>query len=75
MINFKTVSAIALTAAVVAIAPMGNAEAALITGVTVSTNMGSFDGRSIRPLADQFASVAKTEKNEETSGYNNLSAS
>ena len=43
MINFKTISAIALTAAVVAIVPMGNAEAALITGVTASTDMGKVD--------------------------------
>ena len=52
MINFKTISAIALTAAVVAIAPMGNAEAALITGVTVSTDMKSFGGYDIQNIVN-----------------------
>ena len=52
MINFKTISAIALTAAVVAIMPMGNAEAALITGVTASTNMGESYGSSIQNIVD-----------------------
>ena len=52
MINFKTISAIALTAAVVAIAPIGNAEAALITGVTVSTDMKSFGGYDIQNIVN-----------------------
>jgi len=42
MINFKTISAIAVAAAVVAIVPIDNAQAAVITGVTASTNMGAF---------------------------------
>ena len=52
MINFKTISAIAVTAAVVAIVPIGNAEAALITGVTASTNMGSSNGYNIQNIVN-----------------------
>ena len=73
MINFKTISAIAVTAAVIAIVPMSNAEAALITGVTASTDMGTFGfGYDIQNVVNGSGldSLSLTATHADVSGAN-----